>query len=106
MKITVDQRADALYISFRQTSVSRTMEINPGTLVDVDHDGEVVGIEIIGASSAQWPLDELLKRFNFRPADENILTMLSRAKTSRRPSSTIGTRDQSEQPGRHPILCG
>ncbi len=50
MKITYDQRADALYIQFQEGTVGKTKNIEEGILIDVNEDGILFGIEIIGVS--------------------------------------------------------
>ena len=50
MKIEYDKEADALYIQFQKKKVALTKEIEEGINVDLDRDGKVIGIEIIGVS--------------------------------------------------------
>lgn len=47
MKISLDLAADAGYISISKEPVSRTIEIYSGALLDVDLNGEPVGIELL-----------------------------------------------------------
>jgi uncharacterized protein YuzE len=79
MKVEYDQQADALYITLAELAeVARTVQIDPGTLVDLDGRGWLIGVEIIRAARP-WPLDEILSRFpaDFRHA--RLLRQLERA---------------------------
>ena len=57
-----DLDADALYIRLTSRKVARTAEIDAGTLVNLDADGGIVGIEVLQLAR-KWPLDEILARF-------------------------------------------
>jgi len=48
MKITYDQEVDALYIRFRETTVT-TQHLTEGIAADYDADGHLAGIEILDA---------------------------------------------------------
>ena len=61
MRITYDREADALYISFKETTVT-TEHLAEGIAADYDADGCLAGIEILGA----------LKRAGLPPAFEHI----------------------------------
>lgn len=47
MKLTYDETADALYVRLSDAAVSRTEQLEPGTLVDLDRFGALVGLEVI-----------------------------------------------------------
>ncbi|MGA8152620.1 MAG: DUF2283 domain-containing protein [Terriglobales bacterium] len=47
--MTCDQKVDALYIRFRETTVT-TMPLGEGIAADYDADGHLVGIEILDAA--------------------------------------------------------
>lgn len=49
MKIEYDQEADALYIQFRSFLVEDKMDVEEGVTVDLDQEGHIIGIEILGA---------------------------------------------------------
>ena len=49
MRITYDRGVDALYIRFRETTVT-TEHLTEGIAVDYDADGRLAGIEILDAS--------------------------------------------------------
>ena len=48
MKISYDPKADALYIKFQEGTANRTRKVEEGMLVDMDENGRLYGIEIIG----------------------------------------------------------
>ncbi|MDD1744912.1 MAG: DUF2283 domain-containing protein [Candidatus Methanoperedens sp.] len=50
MNITYDKDADCLYIQFQQGKVNKTRKIEEGILVDLDEEGRIYGIEIVGVS--------------------------------------------------------
>jgi len=49
MRITYDAEVDALYIRFRETTVT-TKELTEGIAADYDADGKLAGVEILDAS--------------------------------------------------------
>jgi len=49
MKVTYDQKADAVNITFRTGKVRRTVEIAPEINLDLDHRGRPLYLEILGA---------------------------------------------------------
>jgi len=48
MKITYDREVDALYIRFKEATVT-TQHLAEGIAADFDADGHLAGIEILGA---------------------------------------------------------
>jgi len=48
MRITYDQNVDALYIRFKETTVT-TKLLGEGIAADYDAEGHLAGIEILGA---------------------------------------------------------
>ena len=65
MKIEYDKEVDALYIRIQEKKVAHTREIEDGVSLDVDSDGKIIGLEIIGASERYRPEDV----FNFSTED-------------------------------------
>lgn len=47
MKLRYDPEADALYIKLKNTTVTKTQEIDRNTLLDFDKKGELVGVELL-----------------------------------------------------------
>ena len=60
MNINYDKEADCLYIQFQQGKVSKTRKIDEGILVDLDEEGKIYGIEIVGVSE-RMPIASLGK---------------------------------------------
>ena len=58
MKISYDPKADALYIKFQEGTATRTRKVEEGLLVDVDENGRLFGIEILGMKG-RIPIPEL-----------------------------------------------
>ena len=50
MKITYDPEVDVLRIHFSDAPVDESDEDKPGTILDYDSNGNIVGIEILDAS--------------------------------------------------------
>ncbi len=53
MNITYDKIADAVYMKVSQASVAKTVKLDDTLLVDKDNNGNIVGLEILDASSQQ-----------------------------------------------------
>ncbi len=85
MKVQYDQEADALYVTLEDGGmVAKTIRVDAGTLVDVDHLGRPVGIEII-RPARPWPLERILERFQVRDEDRRLLEELQGEEPHRRP---------------------
>ncbi len=50
MKVTYDPEVDVLRIVFNSTPIDESDEDKPGTIIDYDAEGNVVGMEILDAS--------------------------------------------------------
>lgn len=61
MDIKYDIMADAVYVNVGSGKVARTVKSEDRFLVDVDATGNVVGIEILDASSQRELVDNLTK---------------------------------------------
>jgi uncharacterized protein YuzE len=77
MKVAYDQQADALYIELEAAAVAHTVEIDRGTLVDLDNQGRLIGVELI-RPARPWPLNTILGRFPTDPSDAHLLRLLER----------------------------
>ncbi|MEK9131892.1 MAG: DUF2283 domain-containing protein [Patescibacteria group bacterium] len=53
MKINYDKVADAIYFTVKKGTVSKTLVINEHLTIDVNKNGETLGIELLDASSQQ-----------------------------------------------------
>ena len=78
MKVTYDQQADALYIELGDAPVASTVHIDRGTLVDLDAQGHLIGVELI-RPARPWPLATILDRFPVDPTSARILRLLERS---------------------------
>ena len=50
MRISYDEKADALYIRLKETVYYESDEVKEGVLLDYDDKGNVIGVEILDAS--------------------------------------------------------
>ena len=50
MEITYDKDADALYIKLRDGEFARNRKLDDNTILDIDKDGNVLGIELLWVS--------------------------------------------------------
>ncbi|MBI2631392.1 DUF2283 domain-containing protein [Candidatus Pacearchaeota archaeon] len=62
MKITYDKDADAIYVQLSDKKFSKCKEIDRNTILDIDEEGNVIGIELLFVS----------KRFQKIPQNINI----------------------------------
>lgn len=69
---TYDLDADALYIELYDRVVARTVQIDSGTLVDLDAAGMLLGIEVIHPQR-RWPLGAIIERFGIDAEDAREL---------------------------------
>ena len=51
MKVTYDPEVDVLRILFRDAPIEESDEDKPGVILDYDKDGNVVGLEVLNAST-------------------------------------------------------
>lgn len=49
--LTFDADVNALYVQFSEHDVADTVQLAKGVLLDVDADGEAVGLEVLNADS-------------------------------------------------------
>jgi len=68
MKLKVDERADALYLTLSEAPASRSEEVSPGILVDYDDQDRVVGIEMLYLSKRAPQTD--IRRLLFESVPE------------------------------------
>ena len=55
--------------------MARSEELDTGTLVDLDHEGRVIGIEVIRPSRL-WPASVVIERFGLDASDRAMLEAL------------------------------
>jgi uncharacterized protein YuzE len=51
MKITLDKEADAIYIEFSSGEFAKNKKIDDETIIDLDKDGNILGIELLNVST-------------------------------------------------------
>jgi uncharacterized protein YuzE len=51
MVIRYDKEVDIVYILFSEKKISESHEDKPGIILDYDNEGNIVGIEVLNASS-------------------------------------------------------
>jgi uncharacterized protein YuzE len=50
MEITYDKEADAMYIEFRKGKFAKNKKIDNFTIIDLDEEGNILGIELLDVS--------------------------------------------------------
>jgi len=50
MKITYDKEADAMYVELTEKKFSKCKKIDDNTILDLDKEGNVIGIELLFVS--------------------------------------------------------
>ncbi|MCK5060146.1 MAG: DUF2283 domain-containing protein [Candidatus Pacebacteria bacterium] len=53
MKINYDKVADAIYFTVKNAKVAKSVKVDDHLVVDMSSDGEIVGMELLDASSEQ-----------------------------------------------------
>jgi uncharacterized protein YuzE len=78
MRLKYDEEANALYVYILDdVKPTHGEQIDAGTIVDLDDDGRVVGIEILNPARP-WPVDEIAERFDLGMAETLLLRSISR----------------------------
>ena len=67
MKIEYDREVDALYIRIQEKEVVRTQEVSDGVNLDFDVEGQLIGLEVLGASK-KYPSSDI-----FNLSTENLI---------------------------------
>jgi uncharacterized protein YuzE len=66
MRLRYDLNIGALYVGLADRPTARTREIDDNTFIDLDEDGDVVGIEVISIAHP-WALDDILREYSIPP---------------------------------------
>jgi uncharacterized protein YuzE len=74
MRVRYDKEADALEIRLSDEPVSRRVEVDAGTAVDLDSGEAVVAIEVVHPGR-RWPVDAVIE-FGFDPFAAEVLRSL------------------------------
>ena len=64
MRVRVDHAADAVYLNLTDRPIKDSEEVADGIVVDYDHEGRIVGVEILEASK-RTDDPAVLKQFSF-----------------------------------------
>ena len=59
MKIEYDREVDAIYIYLQQKQVVKTIELSNSVKVDLDEEGNLIGLEVLDASK-RYSLADIL----------------------------------------------
>ena len=71
MRVRYDEEADALYIKLREGEYHESDEIRDGFILDYDVDGNIIGIEILDASTHLAPAELSIVNFEIQATGEN-----------------------------------
>lgn len=93
---THDLRADAAYVTLGEGSVARTVELDNGTLADVDANGRPLGLEVIHPHR-RWPLDQFMQTFDV--SDRDARTLRAIAESFRGPTPSFGRARKASSSG-------
>ena len=55
MRLRIDKENDALYLRLDETAIVESEEVQPGVILDFDHNGSVVGVEFLSLSTRTDP---------------------------------------------------
>ena len=58
MEISYDKQADAMYIEFRKGEFARNKKIDDFTIIDLDNQGNILGIELLDVKK-RIPIESL-----------------------------------------------
>jgi uncharacterized protein YuzE len=72
MKLSIDEAADALHLQLVDRDAVESEEVASGVIVDYDHNGEVIGVEILHLSKRSHPVDisDFQLQTHRKPKDE------------------------------------
>ncbi len=73
--VQVDPAANAAYLRLSDSPIAKTEELNDWVLVDVDATGGVVGVELLGLTSA-IPLKELQSEYGLSAEAADLIEKL------------------------------
>ena len=59
--LSYDEEAQALYVKLREGKINRTIRERSGVYLDYDHQGKLIGIEILGKLKLTNNLNEQIK---------------------------------------------
>ena len=68
LKVKKNIKLDVAYVQLRKGKVAETIEVRPGILMDLDKNGEFVGIEVLSIEKLAPLLDGTTKKKTYRQA--------------------------------------
>jgi uncharacterized protein YuzE len=83
VRITFDSDVDGLTLALNGDAVARTIDAGEGRFVDLNEDGKVVAVEIIGASQG-FQLNDLAEQFDLEPLFEELSRRIPEARAALR----------------------
>lgn len=57
MKLSIDKKADALYLKLDDSEIVDTLEVSPGVVLDYNESNQVIGVEVLHLSKRSPELD-------------------------------------------------
>jgi uncharacterized protein YuzE len=81
MRLKYDLNVGALYVRLTDKPVARTREADDNTMIDLDADGDVIGIEVVSIMHP-WALDEILRNYKIPATEEAQLRAYFRSPVS------------------------
>ena len=57
MKLSVDKKADALYLRLDDSPIVESEEVSPGVVLDYNESNEVIGVEMLNLSKRSSSLN-------------------------------------------------
>lgn len=94
MYYSYDLQADALYVGFVPAMAAETRIIDEGTLVDVDDQGRIIGIEVINPDR-QWPFDQICEEYNLTREQRQLVEVFLPSDAEPVPETTLWARSAS-----------
>ena len=106
MNFVYSTTGDALYIELQPVRrVARTVEVSPSCLVDLDSDGQPLGIELLAPSISYPSIAQVVTRWTFSGEQiAQLLTYPYQSLTSRHWSVSSAGRGRVEVAGGEPEL--
>lgn len=69
MQLRYDLNVGALYVRLSGEPVTRTLEVDDNTFVDLDSGGDIVGIEVVSIEHP-WALADVLRDYDIPPFEQ------------------------------------
>jgi uncharacterized protein YuzE len=68
MKISYDNKVDAMYISFKKGKYDRSEKVSDRVVVDLTKSGDILGLEILDAKAQFGDIKPLKIEFSSKPS--------------------------------------